>query len=427
MSKEDAPAHVESSIESEEATARWLIRGISRFSTEKGEFVLSGQLLELMGARFGLKLYWGSEGGKDSDPEWCSLYAYHLNQCLPPSLRWKACLAIVNQHGGENKSVWTDVVDSLHHDRGFTKFKKRSAVLGTDLVKNDTLLLSLQVECWLQNVQTVTKSITQQEAMPGNLLGSLSEDLRSLWQEGESCDVVLTAEAEGSETVTLHAHRAILCARSPVFRGMLLSSGMREATPGSEVTLVDTEPKAANWFLEFLYTGKINEDAWKNDEALCHMLALAHKYEVRSLLNACETEIAARLCEETAAERLMMADLLGIAGLRAEVLSFMCCSRERLAKVQGTEAFKRLGQRRPQLLLDIMAKVVPPSETPLAARSAARKRSAGQCFGAGDMLDDLDSMTVVQLKQHCVDRGLPTSGSKQVLIQRLNDLQRERT
>merc|ERR1711988_745603 len=118
-------------------------------------------------------------------------------------------------------------------------------------------------------------------------------------------------------------------------------------------------------------------------------------------MGACETEIASRLCEETAAERLMMADQFGIAGLRAAVLSFMCCSRERLAKVQGTEAFKRLGQRRPQLLLDIMAKVVPPSETPPAARSAARKRSAGQCFGASDMLDDLDAMTVVQLKQHC--------------------------
>lgn len=420
--------HVESSIEAEEATARWLIKGISRFSTEKGEFVLSGQLLELMGARFGLKLYWGSEGGKDSDPEWCSLYAYHLNQCLPPTLRWKACLAIVNQHGGENKSVWTDVVDSLHHDRGFTKFKKRSAVLGTDLVKSDTLLLSLQVECWLQNVQTVTKTISKHEAMPGSLLGALSEDFKALWQGGEACDVVLKAEAGGSEAVTLRAHRAVLCARSPVFRGMLLSSGMREASPGSEVTLVDTEPKAANWFLEFLYTGKISEDAWKNDEALCHMLALAHKYEVCSLLGACETEIASRLCEETAAERLMMADLLGIAGLRAAVLSFICCSRERLAKVQGTEAFKRLGQHRPQLLLDIMAKVVPPSETAPTARSGSgtRKRGAG-CFGAGDVLEDLDSMTVVQLKQQCLDRGLSVSGNKQILIQRLNDLQRERS
>merc|ERR1712056_113115 len=97
---------------------------------------------------------------------------------------------------------------------------------------------------------------------------------------------------------------------------------------------------------------------------------------------------------------------MGIKTLRDAALNYMCASTKRLADVQITDAFARLGEQRPKLALEIMAKMVAPS---------TRKRLAEPVA----LPEDLNSITVAQLKQHCNERGLATTGNKQALIDRL--------
>lgn len=170
------------------------------------------------------------------------------------------------------------------------------------------------------------------------------------------------ADASKLEEPPLRAHRLVLATRSPVFERMLLSSGMREAQQGfDELYLEGADAKVASWFVRFIYTDEVPAEAWDDQEALCFLLALAHRYQVQSLLERCQARLVEQLSEESAPERLMMADLLDSPALKAAVLNFICGSHRRLARVQATEGFARLTKTRPQLLADLLATVVPPA------------------------------------------------------------------
>merc|ERR1712204_20420 len=83
---------------------------------------------------------------------------------------------------------------------------------------------------------------------------------------------------------------------------------------------------------------------------------------VKSLANRCEDRIIAQLSEENCAERLMLADFLNISKLRASALDFMARGQQRLSKVQATEGFVKLAEKRPQLMREILAQLAPPAK-----------------------------------------------------------------
>ena len=64
----------------------------------------------------------------------------------------------------------------------------------------------------------------------------LAKDLGALLHEGTATDATLRI-SNGEEV--FRAHRILLAARSPVFKGMLLHPGMAEAAPDGEVQVMD--------------------------------------------------------------------------------------------------------------------------------------------------------------------------------------------
>ena len=66
----------------------------------------------------------------------------------------------------------------------------------------------------------------------------LAKDLGALLREGTATDATLRI-SNGEEV--FRAHRILLAARSPVFKGMLLHPGMAEAAPDGEVQVMDME------------------------------------------------------------------------------------------------------------------------------------------------------------------------------------------
>ena len=111
------------------------------------------------------------------------------------------------------------------------------------------------------------------------------EDMTNLLEDPETADFTLKC---GSKSFKVH--KAILGARSKVFRAMFLS-GMKEAVDG-EAVITDVEEKTLEEILHYLYTGKLSgqEIAVKS---LCYA---AKKYELDHLMDLiCERIRAAKL------------------------------------------------------------------------------------------------------------------------------------
>eukprot|EP00811_Abedinium_folium_P035356 NODE_8155_length_1518_cov_6.639109.p1 GENE.NODE_8155_length_1518_cov_6.639109~~NODE_8155_length_1518_cov_6.639109.p1 ORF type:complete len:332 (-),score=57.63 NODE_8155_length_1518_cov_6.639109:235-1230(-) len=159
----------------------------------------------------------------------------------------------------------------------------------------------------------------------------------------------------------LNVHRIVLAARSPVFAQMLFNPVMREAA-SAELDLPEMCYDMAQIFLQCVYTDEIDLATWDDEEALCQLLAAVHKFQMKSLISRIAARVASLLTEQCACDRLMMADLLDIPELRTKVLDFLVSSRSRLSRVQATASYKRLGMQRPQLLMEILARVAPPEK-----------------------------------------------------------------
>jgi len=302
---------------------------------------------------------------------------------------------------------------------GWSNYCQRSVLMdpSSGFLTDDVLILELHITVWQDKMSTTCCGLGS-ASFPRD--GTLAEDMGKLFHSGQHSDLTVrigptvggegrwwgpfTGSSPANEAAAIKAkvfrvHRLVLAARSTVLMHMLIGSGMKETVSNGELVLEDDlEPKVVEWFLNYIYTDKIEEEAWEDDEAMCHLLSLAHKYQMMSLQRMCLAKIVAKLSEDNASERLMMADHFQIPTLQEAVLDYMCLT---------TVGFARLAETRPQLLRLILAHSAPPT----------LKRSA-DCT-AEVLPTDLEALRVVDLKRLCGDRGLSTSGTKVELVGRL--------
>ena len=130
----------------------------------------------------------------------------------------------------------------------------------------------------------------------------MNKDNKHRYESGDGTDVTLRAG-----DAQLAAHSLILSLRSPVFKNML-SGEMREAKTG--IITLQADELTAKKFLDFIYLDKLDVPADESQDLCCHLLKLAHQFEVRGLVNQCTASLKSGLDIESAVERLMVADEL---------------------------------------------------------------------------------------------------------------------
>eukprot|EP00928_Gymnodinium_smaydae_P022624 TRINITY_DN18944_c0_g1_i1.p1 TRINITY_DN18944_c0_g1~~TRINITY_DN18944_c0_g1_i1.p1 ORF type:complete len:425 (+),score=49.98 TRINITY_DN18944_c0_g1_i1:74-1276(+) len=388
-----------SEIPCETATARWEIRGFSRLRLEcssRAE-VESKVLLRVADVEFKLLLKAGD--GTDETRHISVGYGARALEC---DASFRTVLSVV--HRGTEKNCRRDEVKDLARgSKALYRYPEYAQYRELrSYTENDYLILQIRVEAWPTSGLQDVPSDTAKTRELGQL--ALSHDFGELLREGINTDVEL--RFTGAEP--LQAHRLVLAARSPVFRNMLFS-GFSESAPNSHIEMSDADPEAARCFVQYIYTDRIPAEMRANDEMMCHVLALAIKYQVQSLVDVCADDIAAKLTHENACERLMMADMLSVPRVKQHVLCFVTRAKDQFARIQGTDGYARLVQQRPHLLADILgmsaalAKKRPPPEPPA-------------------LPEDLGSLTVADLKGLLSQRGLSTSGNKAALVNRLRSL-----
>merc|ERR1712194_227239 len=144
-------------------------------------------------------------------------------------------------------------------------------------------------------------------------------------------------------------------ARSSVFAATF-SAPMRESVE-RVIVIEDLDVAVVRAMIGFLYTGEIDANVLKSDDAILGILEGAHRYNIPSLEKLCVQSLGGRLNVDVAAEWFHIADLIGNLDFRTRCLNFI---RGHVAEVQGTDKYAEFIVQRPALLAEILASLFPP-------------------------------------------------------------------
>ena len=199
----------------------------------------------------------------------------------------------------------------------------------------------------------ITLSIQLQEPHDHSLSSDLDALLESVEEESQSSssavDIVIIAD-EG--TVRLPAMKTLLCARSAVFKAMLLSggggSGMSESL-SKEIIIPDFDSGVLRAMLRYIHTDNANLSALDEQKAESLYVA-ANKYQIKGLLIVCEDYLKATMNASNASRRLLLSDTLDQAALKKATLQFFldhakeCVASDTFAENFGLSLCKELMQ-----------------------------------------------------------------------------------
>ncbi|CAM0911932.1 unnamed protein product [Alopecurus aequalis] len=191
-------------------------------------------------------------------------------------------------------------------------------------------------------------------ALPGNSIrvpaSNIGDHFRSLLGCSDGSDVSFSVGGE-----TFHAHRAVLAARSPVFKAELFGS-MAEATMPC-ITLHDIEPEIFKAMLLYIYTDRLYVE-WDPETFLPkpqqfeHVLAAADRYDLGRLKLMCAQELWNKVSVDTVATTLGHAEMHNCPELKSRCLDFFL-SGKNFKRVVVTEGYLWLMQRFPSVIDEI--------------------------------------------------------------------------
>jgi speckle-type POZ protein len=148
----------------------------------------------------------------------------------------------------------------------------------------------------------------------------------------------------------LHAHRALLSARSPVFEAEFCGHMSPEAnTPSSHVTVRNMDSETLKTMLRFMYTD--NLPAGLGDDALQSLLAAADRYALARLKLLCARKLLENMSGDTVAAVLDCAETYNCPELKTKCIDFAVAG-ENFRKVALTDGFMELLRRYPSILAE---------------------------------------------------------------------------
>ncbi|XP_041493781.1 speckle-type POZ protein-like [Microtus oregoni] len=154
--------------------------------------------------------------------------------------------------------------------------------------------------------------------------GPLGDDLGELWKNSSFTDCCLVVAGQ-----EFRAHKAILAARSPVFRAMFERD--TEESRKNRIEIHDLKPEVFKAMMDFIYTGK---------EPVLHSMAdavltAADKYGLERLKVMCESALCRDLSVENAAHTLVLADRHSTGQLKTQVLNFITAHASEVSQTAG--------------------------------------------------------------------------------------------
>ncbi|GBL97662.1 TD and POZ domain-containing protein 5, partial [Araneus ventricosus] len=146
---------------------------------------------------------------------------------------------------------------------------------------------------------TISSSVSREVNKKRQPIPDLQDDLKSMYSDAIFCDVELRTSTE-----KFPAHKAILSARSSVFRRML-SSDMKEKSSG-HVDITDLDAETVHRMLTYVYTDSLGDLQMKSAPKL---YTAADKYDIPSLKRKCSDFMQDNMRPNTVCDVLVLADM----------------------------------------------------------------------------------------------------------------------
>lgn len=178
----------------------------------------------------------------------------------------------------------------------------------------------------------------------GNHLGHLLDSA-----DGSDVSFVVNGE-------TFPAHRAVLAARSPVFKAQLLGS-MADAKMSS-ITIPDIASVTFKAMLRYMYTDSLPADTELgaySTEVFQDLLVLADRYGIDRLKLMCATKLWENVSNETVGAILVCAETYNCPELKKKCIAFVA-KEENLRKTVLTDGFLQLVQKFPSIIAEMREK-----------------------------------------------------------------------
>lgn len=339
----------------------WTISNFSFCREEMGEVLKSSTFSAGTNDKLKWLLRINPKGLDEESKDYLSLYLL-LHKCeTKGEVRAKFKFSILNAKREEVKIMESQRAYRFvaGKDWGFKKFVKRDLLLdeSSGLLPDDKLTIYCEV-----NVVTEAKEYSGQVSPFQSRVPNckLPEDLEDLFKSQEFSDV--TIYANGKE---FKAHKAILAARSPMFRGMF-SHDMKE-TKFNRVEVTDVDPDVLEEMLRFIYTGRTSlelrssqakeqkdqkdqKEQEKEQHLAIELLQAANKYQLDRLKLICEEALYKTLSADSVAEILSLADLYNAAQLKTQAIEFISTHA---TEVIETDGWNRMVRENPHLVAEV--------------------------------------------------------------------------
>lgn len=164
---------------------------------------------------------------------------------------------------------------------------------------------------------------------------------------------------------TFYVHKAILAARSKVFRAMF-EHKMSESSR-NEVLIDDVEPEVMREMLLYMYTGF----APNLDSMSQVLIAAAEKYDLERLKVQCEQSLCHALTSDNACCTLVLADLYSAEQLRLHAINFI---NMHATEVMASDGWDQLVKQHPHLLAEVFKALATQQTPPLVVCAPPKKR-----------------------------------------------------
>ncbi|XP_028617696.1 TD and POZ domain-containing protein 4-like [Grammomys surdaster] len=257
----------------------------------------------------------------------------------PVLVKFRVC--ILTAMGDKCNNAMSPCVYSLLPHQAF-EFKK-FILLDFLLSQTESLLLDdkLTLLCEVSMVQGSFSISGQNTRPPINIPRcTLPDDLGELWKNSLFTDCCLLVAGQ-----EFRAHKAILAARSPVFRAMFEHE--MEKSLKNHVEIHDLDPQVFREMMGFIYTGKAPH--LHSYSLASGVLAAADKYGLEGLKVLCEDALCRNLSVENAAQTLILADLHSTEQLKTQSLDFIAFHA---SEVSETSEWKSMVESHPHLVAE---------------------------------------------------------------------------
>ena len=238
------------------------------------------------------------EFDEDSDINYCTLKLMSLNNTSAVIAQIRLCISNrrCETHIELNKfeQFSSNYETRFHLDKKLIKKLRQRSLVNHHFDDSD-MTICLDIDIQVDDMVDYSNTTS-------------SNDLDRLLVDDNLSDVVLRVSDQ-----KFPVHRAILAARSPVFRAMFTSS-MKESVAG-EISIEEIEPDVMKELLRCVYTDQVPV------ECGCDMLIAFDRFGLTSLLDRCQDSVT--ITVGNALEMFAVAEELNAKRLKMRILKFL--------------------------------------------------------------------------------------------------------